>query len=173
MPRSIQTRQQYEAQKKRWDDYQEAKRSGLPMMQGAEPPAPRPPDDYPERLAKYIPAEIVTLYSALLAAVAAAAAAPDTVVWLTNVFGENWKSILHWTAFLVGLVATPLYLRYRLNVRSLWHIAIGIGSFVLWGITIRDGLFSGWPAVIPAFLLPIYTFAVAFYEPTPDADGHT
>jgi hypothetical protein len=173
MPRSIQTQQQYEAEKKTWEAYQAAKQSGTPVLQGAEPPPPKPPDDYADRLAKFIPAEVVTLYSALLAAVAAAAAAPETVVWLTNVFGESWKSIFHWAAFAIGLVSTPLYLRYRLKVGSFWHIVIGIGSFVLWGITIRDGLFSGWPAVIPAFLLPIYTFAVAFYEPKPNADGTT
>ncbi len=176
MPRSVQTQEQYESEKRRWDEFQEKKQPGIPSMQGAEPeppPIPKPPDAYSDRLAKYIPAEVVTLYLALIAAAAQAAGNPPSVDWLKDHFGSNWLSYLNAVAFIAGLIATPIYLRFRLKVRSLVHIAICIGSFVIWAVAIPDGLFKDWPPVIRGFLLPMYTFAVAFYMPTPDANGRT
>ena len=175
MPRSVQTRKQYEAEKKRWDDYQEPKRSGIPSMQGAggEPPPPKPPDDYSDRLAKYLPAEVVTLYLSLIAAAAQAAGNPTSVEWLVKNLGSDWLFWLNLVVFIVGLIATPTDLYFRLKVRSWIHILICMGSFAVWALAIPDGLFKDWPPVIRGIVLPIYTFSVARYKPTPDANGQT
>lgn len=171
MPRSIHTRQQYEQELARWKEYQATKEPGIPSMQAAEPPPPKPPDKYSDRLTKYVPAEVVSLYLALIAAIAQASKDPESNQWLSENVSPNWLSILYWLAFAAGVVATPIYLRFRLQVRSVIHLIICLASFVLWAIAIRNGLFQKWPPVIPALLLPIYTFSVAFYEPKSDADG--
>jgi hypothetical protein len=173
MSRSIQTQVQYEAEKKRWDDYQEGKRSGIPSFQAAEPPSPKPADDYSDRFAKYIPAEVVTLYLALMAAAAQAPGNPTSVEWLVQHFGSNWQFWLNVVAFMAGLFATPADLYFRLKVRSRMHILICTGSFAVWALAIPDGLFKEWPPVIRGFLLPIYTFGVARYKPTPDSNDQT
>lgn len=137
-----------------------------PALQSAAPEPPKPPDEYSDRLAKYIPAEVVALYLGIVTAVAAQANGPQAEVqWLVERFGSDWFYWFNLAAFVIGMVATPLQLWYQLNVRSVVHILICMGSFFVWATLIPDGLFKGWPPIFRGILLPIYTFAVAFHQP--------
>src|SRR5438874_9820957 len=61
------------------------------------------PDTYRERLFKYIPAEVVTLYLGLNTVVASNQDAPK---------------FLYWVIFFAGLLLTPFYLRRLQNVTA-------------------------------------------------------
>ena len=125
------------------------------------PTPPKPPDDYKDRIARYIPSEVVTLYLALLAAVAQAKDNQASVTWLASALGPDWEFRMNLAAFILGLLGTPLYLWFVLGVRSVAQIFFCMISFVMWALAIPDGLFKTFPAVIRGFLLPIYTFVVA------------
>jgi hypothetical protein len=175
MSRSIRTHAQYALEKKQFEDSFDAnvpRRKAVAQVPPTVPP-PQAPDNYSDRLTKYVPSEIVTLYLALLAATSQAIGDSATTEWMTEYLGKNWLFSLNVFAFVAGLVATPIYLRYQLNVRSYAHLLICAGSFIVWAVAIPDGLFKTWPPVVRGFLLPLYTFGVAFYEPNrPDNDPH-
>ncbi len=67
-----------------------------PHTRGITPPQ-QENDTYRERLFKYIPAEVVTLYLFLNTTVAADKSSPR---------------FLYWVIFFAGLVGTPIYLRF-------------------------------------------------------------
>lgn len=127
------------------------------VREGAPPPPPLPEDKYRDRLLKYIPAEVVTFYLGLSATAAAATNVPGTV---------------HWAIFAVGIVATPFYLRYYLDVRVRVQLVISTLAFVVWVFALGRPFtdFAWYQQIYGALLLPIFTFFVAGIKPEP-ADG--
>jgi len=111
-------------------------------------------DTYRDRLFKYIPAEVVTLYLALNATLASAGNTPQ---WL------------HWVIIIVGLIGTPFYLWFAQKVRVRLQLIISTVAFLVWVFALGGPFteISGYKPVYGALLLPIFTFFVAYISPPP------
>jgi hypothetical protein len=111
-------------------------------------PAPPPEDKYKDRLLKYIPGEVVTLYLTLTALEGTATGLP----W--------W---LGWVIFLVCTAGTWFYLRVVLDVKDVTQLFISTLSFGVWVFAL-GGPFKdlGWyQPIYGGLLLPAFTFFVA------------
>jgi MFS superfamily sulfate permease-like transporter len=127
------------------------------LQSGAEPNLPK--DDYPDRLRKYIPAEVVGFWLAVSGMVQSAA---DNIP----------KAGLLWLLFVIGLVFTFGWTRRRTNAPgkpTAWtQIAISCGAFVVWVFATGGPLAASWEGYEPLYgsiLLITYTTGVAFVIP--------
>jgi hypothetical protein len=125
------------------------------LPQGAPPPDG--PDDYPAKLMKYIPGEVVSLYVALEAVVKTSATNP------AQAHGA------YWFIFSVCLIGTPLYLWRLGKVHKSVQLLISTVAFAVWVFAL-GGPFDGWAwyethRLYPALTLPIYTFLIALKDP--------
>ena len=112
-------------------------------------PTPLPEDKYKDRLLKYIPGEVVTFYLCLTASVAASTNAPP---WLS------------WAIFVVGVVATPFYLHFYLDVSDRIQLTVSTVAFIVWVLALNALPFEGKSWYNPVYgrvLLPVFTFFVA------------
>ena len=110
-------------------------------------------DKYTDRLLKYIPAEVLTLYLTLESILLANK--PDQVE-------------LHWGIFAFGIIATYLYLWRVLKVEKQLQIVISMLAFAVWVFA------TGGPFVHPlgqenavfygSLLLPAFTFLASMVE---------
>lgn len=117
------------------------------------------PDKYPDRVAKYIPGEVVALYLALtgMAPSAPGGATPGML----------------WVCFAIGVIATPLYLlaifrreRSKLKLRlKVTQIVVSTVAFVLWAWVLQDPKTAVVEPYWGRFCLPVFTFLVGLYEP--------
>jgi hypothetical protein len=109
-------------------------------------------DTYRDRLFKYIPAEVVTLYLGLSAIVASATDAPR---------------FLYWVIFGAGVIGTPYYLRFVQKVTAPMQLIISTLAFGVWvfalGGPFKD--IQGYKQIYGAVLLPLFTFFVAGLSP--------
>jgi len=106
------------------------------------------PDDYKERILKFIPAEVVTLYLFLYGL---AKASEDLIQF----------EVISWVLFAVGIIGTILYL-WRIGKVDWLQILISTIAFVVWVFAL-GGPFLQLPwynSVYGALLLPIYTFFI-------------
>jgi hypothetical protein len=119
-------------------------------------PRPLPEDKYKDRLLKYIPAEVVTLYLTLTALLGTARVQP----W--------W---LGWLILAVGIVATWYYLRYPLEVKDRKQLIISCVAFVVWAFALGGPFkdLSWYNPVHGGLLLTVYTFFIANQKTTPRA----
>src|SRR5262245_2364370 len=99
--------------------------AGGAMAATASAPSPTPalagpnrPDDFLERLLKYIPTEVVATYIFLLGVVRA------------NANAEH--GALGWCLFAVLLIGTPLYLWRVQKVSKPVQLALATGAFAVW-----------------------------------------
>ncbi|MBD2465771.1 hypothetical protein H6G89_32805 [Oscillatoria sp. FACHB-1407] len=118
-----------------------------------------PPDEYPDRLRKYIPTEAVGFWLAVSGMIQSAG---DDVP----------KAGLLWLFFVIGLVFTFGWTRRRTNEPgkpTAWtQIGISCGAFIVWVFASSGLLFSTWESYQPIYgslLLITYTTAVAFVIP--------
>jgi hypothetical protein len=114
---------------------------------------PQEPDKYRDRLFKYIPGEVVTLYLFLGATVA----------------DKKNPHFLVWLIFFVGLIATPFYLRVIQKVSAPIQLVISTVAFAVWVFAL-GGPFSDldwYKPVYGAVVLPVFTFFVAGIAPAP------
>lgn len=126
------------------------------------PGAPQPPaDGYKERFLKYIPAEVITLYTTLTGIVAGASGQGGK--------GAGAHPSAVWSIFAIGLIATPVYLRLGAKITSTVQITISTIAFIIWA-AVLGGPFQlvfdpnelkMWSAIA----LAVFTFGVAFIEP--------
>ncbi|WCK05223.1 hypothetical protein [Agrobacterium tumefaciens] len=129
-----------------------------------------PPDDYRDRLVKYIPAESVALYVAVDKMVNShyglSTLTTDSVI-------STQAVIVSWVILALGIIGTPIYLRQRKLPGQPWVLNASISTiaFVLWAYTLSGSVFlvHGWYSVFAAGLLaPIFTFVAGFFEPRPE-----
>ncbi len=116
--------------------------------------------EYGERVAKYVPAEIIAAYLTLLPLVLSGTD-PDT--------GRR-------TAYLaiilsIGVIFTPLYLwRFPGTKRiKVFHLIISTLAFVVWAYSIPEGLFGDvgiYDRVGAAILLVVFTLASGLFAPS-------
>jgi hypothetical protein len=109
------------------------------------------PDNYTDRLIKYIPAEIIAFYLALK---------PFFIKETPNV---------QWVIFAVLLVVTVVYLRLARGVGKWIQIIISVLAFAIWIFAI-GGPFSelNWynnHPVLQPLILGSFTILVPFYKP--------
>jgi len=121
-----------------------------------------PPDDYLDRVAKYIPAETLTAYVAIQSFVERPEAGPPF-----------WWIIV----FLILLIGTPLYIRLRRKEGQVWklHALIGTLGFLIWSYALHDNdKFSPWgdgilniphDAIFAGVLLIIFPFITGLFIP--------
>ncbi|THD75330.1 MAG: hypothetical protein E7812_17425 [Phenylobacterium sp.] len=128
---------------------------GAPVLaRKAGEPTPPPEDHYKDRLLKYVPAEVVTLYLTLAALLTTAPKAP------------SW---LGWAIFAVGVAATWFYLSIVLHVKDWRQLLISTLSFVVWVFAL-GGPFKQFDWYMPIYgglLLPAFTFFVARFKTAP------
>jgi hypothetical protein len=117
-----------------------------------------PPDEYPDRLRKYIPTEAVGFWLAVSGLIQSAA---DDVP----------KAGLLWLFFVIGLVFTFGWTRRRTNEpgkTTAWmQIGISCGAFLVW-VFAAGGPFAAlafYKPIYGSLLLITYTTAVAFVIP--------
>ncbi len=129
-----------------------------------------PPDDYRDRLIKYIPAESVALYVAVDKMVNShyglSTLTADSVV-------STQAAIVSWAILALGIIGTPIYLYRRRLPGQPWMLNAGVSTiaFVLWAYTLSGSVFlvHQWYSVFWAGLLaPIFTFVAGFFEPKPE-----
>ncbi|MBE3097012.1 MAG: hypothetical protein IMZ44_07760 [Planctomycetes bacterium] len=123
-------------------------------------PAPRAaapgiikPDDYRDRLLKYIPAEIIALYMTLQSVMLAADVKRDSPYW--------------WLVFGICAVITPFYLWRVLGITKIIQVMLTTFSFVVWVVAL-GGPFTQlacYSPLMPAIMLPAYTLVVALINP--------
>lgn len=119
---------------------------------------PNTPDDYKTRLLKYIPAEAVTLYTALVGIPVSLQEQSPVWYWIGLVL-----------VFAAGLAAVPFILMRGYGMTWKYkkrQILLSIGAYVLWVLSI--GTFQGIvpiPAAIVTVALGIFTFFVPLVDP--------
>jgi hypothetical protein len=132
---------------------------------GARPAAPTGAtgndDDYPSRVAKYIPGEVVGAYLAILKVL-------ESVV--PEAPGANIVGIVAWVAFFICLfVGVPGYLRAIAQRGDPWlyQAVISMGAFVFWAYALGGpfqmaGIYVPW---LSSILLILYTLVAGIFQP--------
>lgn len=119
---------------------------------------PSTPDDYKTRLLKYIPAEAVTLYTALVGI---------PVSLQEQSPGWYWFGLV--IVFIAGLAAVPLVLIRGYGMSWKYkkrQILLSIVAYILWVLSL--GTFQGVvpvPAAIVTIALGLFTFFVPWVDP--------
>ncbi|MGE3163326.1 MAG: hypothetical protein AB7O52_00295 [Planctomycetota bacterium] len=106
-------------------------------------------DKYRERLLKHIPSEVLGVY---LAAAGLITSLDDPPVWLL------------WVLFGLCLVATPFWLVFFMDVKSVLQNVLGCVAFIIWVMTLTGGPFEridGFETYIGSILLLVFTGLVA------------
>jgi hypothetical protein len=129
------------------------------LLLGVPEETPKKPDDYLDRLLKYIPAEIIALYLAVTNAV------PST---------DRSYHLTLWIVFAVTVASTPIYMYFATQNRPaepvLWsQIVISSVAFPIWVFAI-GGPFRYLPWYeakhwIAAVVISFVTFFAALYKP--------
>lgn len=116
--------------------------------------------EFGERVAKYVPAEIIATYLTLLSFV------------LAGTDADSDRRILFLgIIFLVGLIFTPLYIRSLPGITKVkrYHYFLSTAAFVFWAYSIPGGFFDDlgiYDQVAAAILLAIFTLASGLTAPT-------
>ena len=123
-------------------------------------PASENAQEYAERFAKYVPAEVIAAYLTLLPIVVSGTD-PDT----------HRRTLLLGVIFGLGVVFTPLYLwRFPGDRRvKQYHFVLSTTAFVLWSYSIRGGFLEdigAYDPVLAPILLVTFTLASGLAAPT-------
>ena len=125
-----------------------------PAIPGKEDPraAAERPDDYKQKLYKYIPAEVVALYLTLDALLRAAGEMGGWLPWLVCGF---------------CFLATPLYLCRVAGVKRASQLAVSTVAFAVWAFTLGGPFtaLSWYRPIYGGLLLPAYTFLIPIFGP--------
>ena len=132
----------------------DARDSGSASAGGSPTPPAMPvpvPDDYKDRLLKYIPADVIALYVAL-----------DGIVTTTVADDQVPVGTLRWIILLLVAAVTPLYLWRVAKVRKRAQIIISTIAFLVWAFYLGGPFrtLSFYHPVYGALLFPLFTFLV-------------
>jgi hypothetical protein len=118
-----------------------------------------PAQDYLERVAKYVPAEVIAAYLAVVPIITA------------TTDGGTLRTTLHAIIFAACLILTPLYLSFMAQAGQpkRIHMLIGATAFLVWGYSITGGFFADvhwYQAGIAVVVLIIFSLASGLIAPT-------
>lgn len=118
------------------------------------PTASQAPDDYVDRLLKYIPAESVALYLTLQGIILSGAEGPSLDQWL-------------WIIFAIGLVGTPMYLWRVVKVGKKGQLVVSTAAFGVWVFALGGAFasMSWYEPFIGSLALVVFTFFVPLISP--------
>ncbi len=127
----------------------------LPAGAGAPPATP---DDYKDRLLKYIPGDIVAIYVAL-----------KNGVGLMQEPTPIPVHTLYWAVFWIVLVLSVPWQLKVAKIRKWKQIAITTGAFAVWSTSLghpfsAEMLGNWYQPALGALVLTLYTFIVAMFE---------
>ena len=137
--------------------------AGVPAMRAAAggpgqpptpPPSPPPLDGYREKLIKYIPAEIISLYVTV-----------DALV-RTLVHDPGQANGIYWFMLIFGLAVTPFYLWRVMHVTKTIQLIVSTAAYGVWVFALggpfnhmawyhNNPIWSGLVMVIFTFLAPL------------------
>ena len=127
------------------------------MLAGAAGPKAETPDTYKDRLLKYIPAEIVAIYLALLSVLKTAP--PSTTPIVT----------VEWIVFGIILIVTVPWQLKIVKIAKWQQVTIGTVAFVFWAISLGDPFDTSWKAwyqpLYGTMAMMLYTFLIPLFEP--------
>jgi hypothetical protein len=122
----------------------------------APAPSPQKPDDYRDRLIKYIPADIVAIYLSILALIKTAN--PDK----TPIIKIEW--IIFW---IILVVSIPWQIEV-MKINKWQQVTIGSVAFVIWAISLGDPFATAWSAwyqpLYGTIVLMLFTFLIPLFE---------
>jgi len=127
-----------------------------PEAPAIEITAKKRPDDYTDRLLKFIPVEVVSVYIFVYGLIT------------SSQVSQYLKIQLLWIVFIVMVIGTGIYLLKVQNVYKKTQIAVSTMSFIIWVFATGGGPFaymSWYQPIYGQVLLPIYTFFVAMIKP--------
>ena len=134
------------------------RRAAAGSVAGGTEPIPVP-DEYGDRLIKYIPSEVIALYLTVagMISVAPEGIPKDSLAWFSA--GFLW-------------LMTPVYLWRIQNVKKISTLLIAFVSFLIWVFTLGGPFtqLSWYSPFYGTLILPIYTFSVAVYQGKKVAD---
>ena len=127
-------------------------------------------DDYPTRMAKYVPAEVVAFYLAADKLFTKGAGAAATGLNLAEAFVQKNLYYFSVAVFVIALIGTPFYYRQLATNNEPWKVqaAIATVAFVIWAYAVQGGIYSEaelYSAAIASFLVLVWTFAAGFVKP--------
>jgi len=119
-------------------------------------PTPQKPDDYRDRLIKYIPGDVVAIYLSILALIKTAD--PHKTPIMT----------IEWIIFgLIFLVSIP-WQRRVMKIDKWQQVAIGTIAFLIWAISLGDPFATAWSAwyqpLYGTILLMLFTFLIPLFQ---------
>lgn len=131
-------------------------------------------DSYPERVAKYVPAEIIAGYTPLIALAAGVGLAPNAAAVMVPTMTTV---VVCFVVFLAGLIATPVYLWKTsgpVGQSKKIQVVISTLAFVLWAYVLggpfkvlaefMPDTFGYYPAV-GGVITGVYTWMVGLFAP--------
>lgn len=121
--------------------------------------SPQAPDDYLGRLAKYIPAEIVGLYVAMIAAASPKHPSYQTILWVIFALNALLVPVYMWIVTSRDPAKKPLWMQIVLAT-----IAFPVWAFAMGGPFAQFSWYQGWIATI---LLMFVTVVFGIAQPKP------
>ena len=126
-------------------------------------PVPQKPDDYRDRLIKYIPGDVVAIYLSLLALIKTADPAKTPIIKI------------EWACFaFIFLVSIP-WQRRVMKIDKWQQVAVGSLAFIIWAISLGDPFATAWSAwyqpLYGTILLMLFTFLIPLFQAQKTGNG--
>lgn len=117
---------------------------------------PQKPDDYRDRLIKYIPADVVAIYLSLLALIKTANPQKTPII------------TVEWVIFaIIFVVSVPWQVRV-MKIGKWQQVAIGSVAFVIWAISLGDPFATAWSTwyqpLYGSIILMLFTFLIPLFQ---------
>ena len=129
----------------------------------APAPTPKKPDDYRDRLIKYIPGDIVAIYLSILALIKTADPHKTPII------------MIEWIIFVIIFVVSIPWQRRVMKIDKWQQIAIGSLAFVIWAISLGDPFATSWSAwyqpLYGSILLMLFTFLSPLFQAQKSGNG--
>jgi hypothetical protein len=139
-----------------------ADESDLPVTFGSARGQAEAPDNYVDRVVKWLPAEVVAFWLAIDTFVRSSTTAPDQL---------SLRRMMLFVALIAGTVATPVWMRRVRAIKKWDQLAISTAAFPLW-VFASGGPFATWDwydttgQTIAGFSLILFAFAATTYQPS-------